>query len=41
MSAGNKSRSYAGAKRKVLMLASVASMIDQFNMSNLRLMQEM
>lgn len=41
MSAGNKSRSYAGAKRKVLMLASVASMIDQFNLPNLRLMQEM
>lgn len=28
-------------KRKVLLLASVASMIDQFNMQNIRLMQEM
>ena len=28
-------------KAKVLMLASVASMIDQFNMPNIRLMQEM
>lgn len=27
--------------KKVLMLASVASMIDQFNMSNIRLLQEM
>lgn len=28
-------------KKKVLMLASVASMIDQFNMPNIRLLQEM
>lgn len=28
-------------KRKVLMLASVASMIDQFNLPNIRLMQEL
>ena len=28
-------------KKKVLMLASVASMIDQFNMPNIQLLQEM
>ena len=28
-------------QRKVLMLSSVASMIDQFNMSNIRLLLEM
>lgn len=28
-------------KPKVLMAASVASMIDQFNMSNIRLLQEL
>ena len=27
--------------KKVLMLASVASMIDQFNMDNIRLLQDM
>jgi len=30
-----------GVKKEVLMLASVASMIDQFNMQNIRLLQEM
>ena len=28
-------------KKQVLMLASVASMIDQFNLPNIRLMQEL
>lgn len=41
MSADGKSVLYESAKQKVLMLTSVASMIDQFNLPNLRLMQEM
>lgn len=41
MSADHMNPSYEGGKRKVLMLASVASMIDQFNMPNLCLMQQM
>ena len=32
---------HEGDRRRVLMVASVASMIDQFNMPNLRLMQQM
>ncbi len=35
------SRNCAGIKKRVLLAASVASMIDQFNMSNIRLLQDM
>lgn len=35
------SRNCAGKKKRVLLAASVASMIDQFNMSNIRLLQDM